>query len=127
MKATVTLEEYGLVVVFEGLITRLEFLSHHDKILNDPRLKDTKFKIIDFTLADFSKLEIEDAYFPVAADHKLNLLSSDHALAFVAKNAHTVRFVEYYKTEATKLGAAWEIKIFASREEAINWIKSFAQ
>ena len=122
MKATTRWEKSKLVVIFEGKVSKTEFLYQHNKIHSDPRYEKVKIIFIDFSKADFSSLAVEDSYYPVAADYGKDILSTHYIMAFVATDEHTIRFIEYYIKHVLEYGVDWKIDIFPSQEDAENWI-----
>ncbi|MEX0323978.1 MAG: hypothetical protein AB3N63_17600 [Puniceicoccaceae bacterium] len=124
MKVTANWNIPGIEIVFEGSFSTAEFLYHQSEILQDSRMKEIEYKIIDFTKADLTKMEVEDSFFAVSAVHKQAQKSPGHRTAFIATDNHTIDVFNSFRNEMMKLNVQWDIRIFETHSEAAEWINS---
>ena len=124
MSVSTTWKEQGRFPVYEGFFSIAEFLFHFTEIRRDSRYDSIKYSIVDFTNADFSKLEVEDGYFATAVDYHSKLSYSEHLFALVTNDPHALKILKNYKNEMLNLGMTWKIEFFAAQAEARKWVNA---
>ncbi len=111
----------GVINTFSGVLTLAEIEEASDRLYKDKELKENIFCILDFSVADLSKISHLDAKHPAAIDKTIAVKRPHLKVGFVSKEKETIDLCKTYIDTSKKFGSTWEYKIFEQMDKAIRW------
>ncbi|MEX0361528.1 MAG: hypothetical protein AB3N10_11155 [Allomuricauda sp.] len=123
MKYKITLEEAGILAVFEGNLDTADIKNCIIEIQANEKYSEYEYGIFDYTKADLSNIEIGDVLaelFPLSIGASFSLPFAK--VAIVAVDPHTVNINKSYRNKLLEFGIKWGFEIFSNQTDARNWI-----
>lgn len=89
---------------------------------DDERFDHAEYLIVDLREADYSKVSERDISLVIAHTFDSPSGNPDMKLAIVATDPHVVSMCEYCQSTMSKMDMHWELRIFATMEDARAWV-----
>lgn len=118
-------EDEGVKVILTHEISN-DFFEVNKKVISDPRYKNIKYQIFDFT--HVSKFPIESSVIRRIAesDQKAYLINPEIKLAIIANQLVMTGLTNMYKTYFELAGddKTWDTEIFENENDARSWLNA---
>ena len=113
----------GNMIVGQGIITDQELIDSLERHLTQDKekFKKYKFSLSDFTAVTEMAIDSETVEFIAELSEESSKLNPDPIVAIVAIKNHIFGLSRMYETLIDKTD--WEIMVFRSIREAVEWIK----
>jgi hypothetical protein len=122
MPYTIVWRPDGVIVRFFGIVTFEENMAANGQLYGDPRFESLRYQIADFSeVTDFLVSEKETSII-AQLDFQSTRWNSHVKAAHVTRNKTIIKLIDLYKEQMQE--TSWEIGLFETLEEALDWVES---
>ena len=116
--------ERGTCTTFSGKTTIEEVNEVNNKHYGDARFDKIRYQLYDFTDADLSAVTLDDTKYPAAFDTAATSYKPRFKAAMVVTDELGKSLCQAYIDYAKHLNNTWEMAVFESYNEAIQWCEA---
>lgn len=114
----------GTVTRFQGVISIEEINHANDDHYASALFDELEYQLYDFSQADLSALELEDAREPAAIDSAASSYKRHFKVALVSHDKFAEALFTEYKKTLKRFGSEWAVESFSSPRDAMAWCES---
>lgn len=123
MPYTIKWNTGGILWTFHGVLTSTDAIQANLNIYGNPRFDDLCYQIVDISGVEQFNVTNDALVEAAAMDEAAALSNPRLVVAVVASGEEGVTVAEAYQSAMGS--SAWEIKIFSSMKDAMEWVGSF--
>lgn len=109
---------------FTGTVTVNEAIAATNAFYDDPSSDMVSRVFWDFSAIDDFLINADEVEEIAASDHAASLYLPQQRAAFIIRHPGLIGLAEQYIAHMRELGSRWENRIFASVEEARQWLNA---